>query len=92
MGGLLTSQLATAQIVHEKPGKIKAANRRALREAKSTESPYKDSHLSVTPARLKRGGSAQVAPEGSKRLQYRDGNVPNVKKPGLLGIGRKKKQ
>ena len=86
--------MAIAQIVHENPGKIKAANRRALREAHRTESPYKESHLDVTPARLKRGGSAQVQPEGSDRLRYRNGNIPTVKPTGVLGLGlgRKKKQ
>ena len=91
---LLAASAAQAQIAHEKPGQIKAANRRALREASRTDGPYKDSHLEVTPARLKRGASAQPLPEGSDELHYKNGPAPNVKPPGILGamgIRRKKK-
>ena len=89
---LLIAQTAQAQIAREKPGRIRAANRRALREAQRTESPYKESHLDVTPARLKRGQSTQTAPEGSSRekLSYKTGTAPNVQPPGFLGFRRKK--
>ena len=80
---------AQAQIVAEKPAKIKAANRRALREAHRTDSPYKDSHLGVTRERLKRGESTQPLPEGSDELHYKNGVAPNVKPPGILGLRRK---
>ena len=82
---------AHAQIAHEKPGKVKAANRRALREARRTDAPYKDTHLQVTRDQLKRGKSEQPAPEGSKDLRFRDG-TPTVKEPGFLGLGRKKQK
>ena len=87
---LLASPNAQAQIVHEKPAQVKAANRRALREAQRTESPYKDSHLDVTPDRLRRGASTQPAPEGSTEFHYKNGNSPNDKPPGFLGLHRKK--
>ena len=87
---LLASSTAQAQIVHEKPAQVKAANRRALREAQRTESPYKDSHLDVTPDRLRRGASTQPAPEGSTEFHYKNGNSPNDKPPGFLGLRRKK--
>ena len=87
---VLISPAAQAQIVHEKPGQVKAANRRALREAQRTESPYKDSHLDVTPDRLRRGASTQPAPEGSTEFHYKNGNAPNDKPPGFLGLRRKK--
>ena len=87
---VLISPAAQAQIVHEKPGQVKAANRRALREAQRTESPYKDSHLDVTPDRLRRGASTQPAPEGSTEFYYKNGNAPNDKPPGFLGLRRKK--
>ncbi|WP_201985871.1 hypothetical protein [Hymenobacter rubidus] len=87
--GLLSGPLAHGQIVHEKPGKIKAANRRALRESKKTDSPYKDSHLDVTREQLKRGQSTPSRPEGSEDLRYKNGTAPNVKK-GLLGLRRDK--
>ena len=87
---VLAGSAAQAQIVHAKPAQVKAANRRALREAARTESPYKDSHLDVTPGRLRRGASTQPAPEGSQEFRYKNGNAPNDKPPGLLGLGRKK--
>ena len=79
---------AHAQIVHENPAQVKAANRRALREAQRTESPYKDSHLDVTPDRLKRGESVQ--PPVGAALRYENGTVPNVKPAGFLGLRRDK--
>ena len=75
LAGLLAPD-AHAQIVKEKPGRIRAANRRALREAKRTELPYKDSHLDVTPAHLRRGQSIQHSPEGSDKLQYKPNPHP----------------
>ena len=80
---------AQAQIVREKPGRIRAANRRALREARTTESPYKDSHLDVTPDRLRRGASNEPRPETNRELDYKTGTAPNVQPPGLLGSRRK---
>lgn len=91
LAALLSAPAAHAQIVREKPGQVKAANRRALREAKKTDSPYKDSHLDVTRDRLKRGQSTQTKPEKSDEVNYKKGTAPNVKGPGLLGVRRKKK-
>ncbi|MBO2010458.1 hypothetical protein [Hymenobacter negativus] len=87
--GLLSGPLAHGQIVREKPGKINAANRRALREAKKTESPYKDSHLDVTRDQLKRGQSTQQT-KASKAVDYKKGTAPNVKSSGFLGLRRDK--
>ena len=86
---LAMAPAARAQIVKEKPGRIRAANRRALREARTTESPYKDSHLDVTPDRLKRGASNEPRPATNRELDYKTGTAPNVQPPGLLGIRRK---
>jgi hypothetical protein len=88
--GLLSGPLAHGQIVHEKPAKIKAANRRALRDAKKTDSPYKDSHLDVTREHLKRGQSTPVQVETNKAVDYKKGTAPNVKPPGFLGLRRDK--
>jgi len=52
---------ALAQISHAGPGKVKAANRKALREARKTDTPYKDTHLAVPKNRLKRGASEPEA-------------------------------
>ena len=89
---LLTGPAAHAQIVHENPSQVKAANRRALREDQRTESPYKDSHLDVTPARLKRGQSTQPQPPNRAELNYKSGTAPNVRPSGFLGLRRKKKK
>ena len=88
LAGLL-APTAKAQIVSEKPGRIRAANRRALREARTTDSPYKESHLAVTPDRLKRGASNEPRPATSRELDYKTGTAPNVQPPGLLGVRRK---
>lgn len=90
LGLLLATPVAQAQIVHEKPAQVKAANRRALREAQRTESPYKASHLAVTPDRLRRGASTQPAPEGSAEFGYKASPAPSRKPPGFLGLRRKK--
>ncbi|MGY3091208.1 hypothetical protein ACVWYF_004274 [Hymenobacter sp. UYAg731] len=87
---MLSAAPAQAQIERTKPGKIKAANRRALREDRTTDSPYKDSHLGVTRVQLKRGQSTQAVPETRKDLNYKSGTAPNVQPPGFLGLRRKK--
>ena len=87
---LLSAAPAQAQIERTKPGKIKAANRRALREDRTTDSPYKESHLDVTRVQLKRGRSTQAVPETRKDLDYKTGTAPNVQPPGFLGLRRKK--
>ncbi|MCC3151866.1 hypothetical protein Q3A66_00425 [Hymenobacter sp. BT770] len=92
VGLMWSSQVAQAQIVHEKPSQVKAANRRALRDAKHTASPYKDSHLGVTAARLKRGQSTQPMPEGSDELEYRRVAPARAKAPGFQPLRRKKKE
>ncbi|MBF9222538.1 hypothetical protein [Hymenobacter ruricola] len=86
----LGSGTAHAQIVREKPGQVKAANRRALREAKRADVPFKDSHLDVTAEQLKRGRSTQPQPEVSREVNYKNGTAPNVKPAGFLGLRRDK--
>ena len=85
----LAAAPAHAQITKEKPGRIRAANRRALREAREIDSPYKDSHLDVTRERLRRGGSTEPQPNASRDTEYATGTAPNVKPPSLLGIRRR---
>ncbi|GAB3875720.1 hypothetical protein GCM10028824_31810 [Hymenobacter segetis] len=87
---MLNAAPAQAQIERVKPSKIKAANRRALREDRTTDSPYKDSHLDVTKVQLKRGQSTQAVPETRKDLNYKSGTAPNVQPPGFLGLRRRK--
>ena len=90
---LLCSQVASAQIEPQKPARVSAANRRALREAHRTDSPYKDSHLAVKPARQRRG---QSAPPQAKKLNEGNNEVdfepaPVAKAAGFLGLRRKNK-
>lgn len=93
VGLLLGSECTMAQTFHATPARLKAENRRALRDARSTETPYKDSHLGVTSARLKRGNSPQGPPEGSEALRYKKNTAVKVKPPGLLdNLRRRKKQ
>lgn len=87
---MLSAAPAQAQIERTKPGKIKAANRRALREGRTTDSPYKESHLDVTRGQLRRGQSSQAVPETRRDLNYKTGTAPNVRPPGFLGLRRKK--
>ena len=87
--GLLGSPAAHGQIVQQKPAQVKAANRRALRETRNTDLPYKESHLAVTPNRLKRGESVQPRAETSRELNYKTGTSPNVRPVGLLGRRKK---
>lgn len=86
----LGSGAAHAQIVREKPAKVKAANRRALREARHTDSPFKESHLDVTADQLKRGKSTQPQADIGRDVNYKKGTAPNVKPAGLLGLRRDK--
>lgn len=82
---------APAQIVEAKPAQVKAANRQALREARKTDAPFKDTHLAVSKGRLKRGASEPKPTKGSAELKYKNGQAPNVKEPGVLSLRRKKK-
>ena len=92
MVGLLIGPPAQAQIVTQKPAQVKAANRRALREAGHTESPYKASHLAVTPARLRRGQSAPLPPDGNDDRRAKKGADPTRERSGFLGLRRKKER
>ena len=88
--GLVISPAARAQIVNQKPAQVKAANRRALREAQHTESPYKASHLAVTPARLRRGQSTPLPSDGNDGQRPLKAAVAARERSGFLGLRRKK--
>lgn len=63
---------AWAQISYASPGKVKAANRKALREARKADAPYKDTHLDVPKSRLKRGSSEpQPTAALNQKTEYR---------------------
>ena len=92
---VLTSPVAQGQITREKPAQVKAANRRAQRDAQHAESPYKDSHLAVKPARLRRGQSAPPQAtdrnEGNNEVDFEPAPVARAKPAGFLGLRRKNK-
>lgn len=62
---------AQAQIARSSPGKVKAANRKALREARKTDTPYKDTHLAVPKNRLKRGASEPEPVGADGKMEYK---------------------
>lgn len=82
---LLTAPAAQAQTEPSSPARQRAANRRALREARRTDAPYKDSHLAVTPQQLRRGDSAPLTPVAGEPRFGRDGTPHRTepKRPGL---------
>jgi hypothetical protein len=66
-----TTPSALAQIARSSPGKVKAANRKALREARKTDTPYKDTHLAVPKSRLKRGASEPKPVGADGKTEYK---------------------
>ncbi|GAB3292961.1 hypothetical protein GCM10027511_06570 [Hymenobacter humi] len=94
---LLSGHAASAQIVHKKPARVKAENRRALRTAHRMDTPYKDSHLDVKPARLKRGRNNQPVPlrdddgDDYDEVDYKKGIDPKAQPAVSPGPRRKKK-
>ena len=75
---LLLAAGALAQTTPTSPARQRAANRQALRDARRTEAPYKDSHLAVTRQQLRRG-----AGEGSPRLA----EAPRLRRDGRPRTG-----
>jgi hypothetical protein len=65
---LLVGGGASAQIVETNQ---RTANRRALRDARKYPAPYKDSHLDVEKADLKRGDGGRSAQPNDGRQSYR---------------------
>jgi len=88
---LLTASAAQAQTEASSPAQQRAASRRALREARHTETPYTDSHLGTTRRQLKRGESAPVAPVAGEPKFDRDG-TPHVTEPKYPGLRLRKQK
>ena len=88
---LLTAAAAQAQIVPTSAGSQRAANRRALREARHVDAPYKDSHLAVTRQRLRRGDSAPISPVAGEPRFDHDGQ-PHVTEPKYPGLRLRKRK
>jgi hypothetical protein len=88
---LFTASAAQAQTKASSPAHQRAAARRALREARHTETPYTDSHLGATRRPLKRGESAPVAPVAGEPRFDRDG-TPHVTEPKYPGLRLRKQK
>ena len=88
---LLIASAAQAQTEASSPAQQRAASRRALREARRTETPYTDSHLGATHRPLKRGESAPVAPMAGEPKFDRDG-TPHVTEPKYPGLRLRKQK
>ena len=93
--GLLLSSgpRVRAQIVANSPGRQRAENRRALRDAEKYPATYKDSHLNVTPAALRRGEPGHAQPrDGRGKYQFDKTGTPRVSEPTAPGarLTRKK--
>lgn len=75
---LLLATSAAAQTTPTSPARQRAAARQALRDARRTEAPYKDSHLAVTRQQLRRGST-----EGPPRLA----EAPRLRRDGRPRTG-----
>ncbi|GAA3998414.1 hypothetical protein GCM10022408_06520 [Hymenobacter fastidiosus] len=85
-----------AQTADSSPEQQRAANRRALRDARKYPAEYKDSHLVVSKEELRQGSSPAVSQPNDERDSYKfDHNgAAYVKEPiglGLRPAGKKKK-
>ena len=85
---LLATTPALAQIAPSSPGNLRAANRRALREARRTDAPYADSHLAGS-RQLKRGAMAPTGSVVGEPSFGRDGR-PYVSEPKYPGLRLRK--
>lgn len=89
---LLWGHASMAQIEHKKPRSIEAENRRAVRENRDADVPYKDSHLDIDRDKSQRGHSDQSRAERKAKVNsYDHGLAPNAKGPGMFGLRNLKK-
>jgi hypothetical protein len=88
---LLTASAAQAQTQPSSPARQRAAERRALREARRTPTPYTDSHLGATRRLPRRGESAPLPVVAGEPKFDRDG-TPHVTEPKYPGLRLRKQQ
>jgi len=72
----------------------RAANRRSLRDARKYPAPYKESHLDVEKANLKRGDGGRPAQPNDGRQSYRFDNTgaARVNEPSTINLRLRKKK
>jgi hypothetical protein len=90
------AQSAAAQTKEISPAKLRAANRRSLRESRQYPAPaaYKDSHLAVSRADLRRGEGGQTGQphDGRDSYKFDKTGTARVSEPIAPGLRRKKKK
>ncbi|MDF7814364.1 hypothetical protein [Hymenobacter sp. YC55] len=72
----------------------RAANRRALRDARKYPAPYKDSHLAVDKAALKRGdgGRAATPNDGRQKYKFDKTGTARVSEPSTISLRLRNKK
>lgn len=87
----LSGPAASAQI---EPTNHRAEKRRALRDARKHPAPYKESHLAVTKATLKRGegGRSPEAEAAAGSYRFDKTGAARVSEPSSLGLRLRKKK
>jgi Ni/Co efflux regulator RcnB len=88
---LLAAPAAQAQTQASSPARQRTAERRALREARRTETPYADSHLGATRRPPRRGESAPLPAVAGEPKFDRDG-TPHVTEPKYPGLRLRKRK
>lgn len=89
--GLLLATAAPAQIAPTSPGQQRAAARRAQREARRAEAPYKDGHLAVASQPPRRGAASHPTRVAPGEPRFGRNGAPRVAKPLLPGLRRRPK-
>ena len=71
----------------------RVANRRALRDARKYPAPYKDSHLAVDKAALKRGDGGRPAKpnDGRQKYKFDKTGTARVSEPSTISLRLRKK-
>ena len=85
---------AAAQIKETSPAKLRAENRRALRDARQYPAEYKDSHLAVSRTDLRRGEGGQAGQPHDGRASYKfdKTGTARVSEPTYPGLRLRKKE
>jgi len=90
------ARTSAAQIKETSPAKLRAENRRALRETRQYPAPdaYKASHLAISRTDLRRGegGQAGQPHDGRDSYKFDKSGTPRVSEPTAPGLRLRKKK
>ena len=99
IGALLSALMSTqahAQLESTSPAEQRAANRKALRDARKFDAKYKESHLTVNKEELKdqSGGRLAVNPPTDERASYQFDRTgaPRVSEPSRFNFRLRRKR